>query len=902
MSSNVFSKGFDRYIDTVIARPKLVLSLIGLLLVVAIAGLPRFKLDASSEALTLKTDTALDFYREIAKRYDSGDFLVVTFEPRTELFSDESLALLDKLREELSSVTGVKSVTSMLDVPLLYSPKRGIVDSMRDTRTLLTPGVDRDLVRQEFLTSPVYRNLILSPDAQTTALQINFDVDTQYIDLVQRRDALRYMVENGSASAAQSLELEQVSQEFLAYRTKSEAKSHERVEAVRQIVAKYQDQAQMFVGGVSMITADMIQFIRSDLVVFGSASLLFMIIVLIALFRQLRFVVIPMLTCISSVVLMLGLISWLDWRLTVISSNFVALLLIISLAIIIHLIVRYREYERDYPEWGKARWVKAACSFMAKPCLYTTLTTMVAFASLVVSDIKPVIDFGWMMTMGLVVALILAFTLLPACLMLTKDNARASAPTRSLLPTAFFARQVEKRSPIILGAGVMLAVFSVVGIGKLTVENKFIDYFHQDTEIYKGLSVIDNELGGTTTLSIILNAPQEEQGAQDEQDGFADAFDTESPYDQADPFAADAGAVQDETPSNSDTSAAGFESDTGDAFDTTLDDAFDDAFAEPSSTSTSEQTANSNGDLETYSNYWMTVAGLKRIEAIHDYLEARPEVGNVRSLATLYKLANDIAGPVNDFELAIMEKSINEDLKKEVLSPFYAPEVGQTRISLRIKDLTPDLKRVALLESIRSDILNQGLVEPEEIKFTGLLVLYNNLLSSLFSSQIQSLTFVFIAIFVMFLILFRSLYLALLGILPNILSAGLTLGVMGWFGVPLDMMTIVVASVAVGIGVDNSIHYIYRYREELKQTTNTYSDENAIESVYRSHNSIGQALAYTSIIIVFGFSIMLFSKFIPTIYFGVLTGFAMIAALLAALLLLPVFLVFLARKRPASLA
>ena len=878
---NFFSSVFDRYIDTVIARPKTVLTIVAVLLALAVAGLPRFKLDASSEALTLKTDTALDFYREVAKRYDSGDFLVVTFSPEQDLFSDQSLTVLDSLAQQLSQVSGVKSVTSMLEVPLLYSPKRGIVESMRNTRTLKTPGVDRKLVKQEFLTSPVYRNLILSADGQTTALQINFEVDEKYIDLVRTRDALREKIQSGEASAAERLEFTSVSEKFLRYRTISEAAAHERVEQVRNIVATFSDEAQMFVGGVSMITADMIRFIRSDLVIFGSASLLFMILVLIAIFRELRFVIIPMLTCISSVVLMLGFISWLDWRLTVISSNFVALLLIISLAIIIHLIVRYREYERDHPDWGKARWVKAACSFMAKPCLYTTLTTMVAFASLVVSDIKPVIDFGWMMTMGLVVALILAFTLLPACLMLTKDRATDNRPARSLLPTAFFARQVERRSALIIACAFILAVVSVLGIGRLTVENKFIDYFHEDTEIYQGLSVIDNELGGTTTLSIILNEPSTAAPNADD-DSFESDYGEASESDafEGDAFAVDGDAFADE--------------DTGYGFD----DGFDvsDSVGEP----------NTDQDKASASNYWMTVAGLKRIEAIHDYLEARPEVGNVRSLATLYKLANDIAGPMNDFELAIMERGLNDDLRREVMSPFYAPEVGQTRISIRIKDLTPNLKRVALLDEIKNDLVSNEWVDEGDVRFTGLLVLYNNLLSSLFSSQIQSLSFVFIAIFFMFLILFRSLYLAALGILPNLLSAGLTLGVMGWFGVPLDMMTIVVASVAVGIGVDNSIHYIYRYREELRHNSSREATQLAkareIAAVYSAHNSIGQALAYTSIIIVFGFSIMLFSKFIPTIYFGVLTGFAMIAALLAALLLLPVFLTFLARKAPSSLS
>lgn len=851
----MLSRFFGSCLELVIRHPKWVLLAIGLLLLAALAGLPRFKLDASADSLTLEHDSDLSYFREVSKTYGSGDFLVVTFNPKNaDLFTDESLNILRNLHDDLAEVQGVSSVNSILNVPLLYSPKRTLSEVANKTLTLESEQVDRQQAKQEFLESPIYRELILSPDGQTTAIQLNIAVDKKYISLVQKRDELREQKANSADfSEADQQALDEASQAFLEYRTKSETRSRERVEQVRSVVAQYQDKAEIFIGGITMITADMISYIRTDLFVFGSAALIFVIIVLAVIFKNVRFVVIPMATCLTAVLLMLGFVSWLDWRLTVISSNFVALLLIISLAIIIHLVVRYREFLSENPDWTQAQLVRETIKFMALPCLYTVLTTIVAFVSLVVSDIRPVIDFGWMMTIGLVVAIVLAFLLLPASLMLLKPDRNKviddASSNKSEKPLPLYCSAfVEKHGNIVIVGAIIVSALAALGITKLQVENRFIDYFHEDTEIYQGLSVIDNKLGGTTSLDIIIesqavgDAPSEEDVAldfTDEDDPFAeaDAFDESDPFDTLDPVS--------ET----------------------------DPFAEADPFS-------EHGDDTT--TYWMTVGGMQLLEDIHDYLQEMPEVGKVQSLAILYKVGQDLNGSLNNFELAVMDKSLSGDIKNVLVEPYLDGDT--TRITMRVKDSYPGLKRQELVNRIKTDLSEKFNLNQEHTRLSGLLILYNNMLQSLFSSQIVTLGVVYLGILIMFIILFRSLLVALVAIIPNIIASLSILGSMGLFGIPLDMMTITVAAIAVGIGVDNTIHYIYRFRKEVSK------DGDYVAAMHRSHGSIGRAMYYTSVIIIFGFSIMVLSNFIPTIYFGVLTGFAMLAALMGALFVLPKFL------------
>ena len=828
-----------------------------LVLTVAMAfGLPNFKLDASADSLTLEHDDDLNYFREVVQRYGSDNFLIVTFSPKEgDLFDDENLQLLSSLRGELASIEGVESMLSLLDVPLLYSPKVGVADLKNELNTLLSPGVDRQLAREEFLNSPIYKNLILSADGQTTGMLATLALDQKYLDLVSSRDALRLIKSTQELSAEQQLELDRVSLEFLDYRTAKAIQSHQLVADVRNLMNGYRDRATIFLGGPDMITADMVDFIKSDLATFGIGILIFVIVTLAVIFRQLRWVVLPLSTCAICLIIILGFLSWIDWRLTVISSNFVALLLIITLALTMHLIVRYRELHRDQPDASQEQLVTATVTSMAKPCLYTVLTTMVAFLSLVVSNIRPVIDFGWMMTMGISLALVIAFIIIPAGMMLLGKGKNSGGNDNSAAVTAVFSNFTERHGGAVLLIALGLGVLSVIGITRLEVENRFIDYFRSNTEIYQGMEIIDASLGGTTPMDIILQAPTFAEPVQN------DAFDAEFSEYSDDAFGEDAFA-----------SVEAGTSDYGD--DAFGDDAFGgDAFGTDATSSDSNQLTDT---------YWFTSTGLADLAKLQAYIESLPEVGKVSSLVQIYDVASDLSGhKLNDFEIAFMRKSFGPEIYNQMVAPYLIEDIDETRIQLRAMETEGLLRRADLLEKIRDYAVNEVGIAPEDIRFTGLLVLYNNMLQSLYKSQILTLGAVFVGIMLMFLVLFRSAKISMIAIVPNFLAAGIVLGGMGWTGIPLDMMAITIAAITVGIGVDHAIHYITRFQREFAV------DGDYVAAMHRAHASIGLALFYTAITIIVGFSILALSNFIPSIYFGLLTGLAMTAALLGSMTLLP---------------
>ena len=831
-----------------------------LVLTVAMAfGLPNFKLDASADSLTLEHDDDLNYFREVVQRYGSDNFLIVTFSPKQgDLFDDDNLQLLSSLRGELAAIDGVESMLSLLDVPLLYSPKIGVADLKNELNTLLSPGVDRQLAREEFLNSPIYKNLILSADGQTTGMLATLALDQKYLDLVSARDALRFIKSTQELSAEQQIELDRVSQEFLDYRTAKATQSHQLVADVRNLMNGYRERATIFLGGPDMITADMVDFIRSDLATFGVGILIFVIVTLAVIFRQLRWVVLPLSTCAICLIIILGFLSWIDWRLTVISSNFVALLLIITLALTMHLIVRYRELHRDQPDASQEQLVTATVTSMAKPCLYTVLTTMVAFLSLVVSNIRPVIDFGWMMTMGISLALLIAFIIIPAGMMLLGKGKNSGGNDNSAAVTAVFSNFTERHGSAVLLIALGLGVLSVVGISRLEVENRFIDYFRSNTEIYQGMEIIDASLGGTTPMDIILQAPT---FAEPE---ATDSFDTEYSDNEYgdDEYADDA-----------------FAEDAFASVEVETDDYGDDAFGDDAFGTEAESLDNST---ELKDTYWFTSTGLADLAKLQTYIESLPEVGKVSSLVQIYDVASDLSGhKLNDFEIAFMRKSFSPEIYNQMVAPYLIEDIDEARIQLRAMETEGLLRRTELLEKIHDYAVNEVGIASEDIHFTGLLVLYNNMLKSLFKSQILTLGAVFVGIMLMFLVLFRSAKISMIAIVPNFLAAGIVLGGMGWTGIPLDMMTITIAAITVGIGVDHAIHYITRFQREFAV------DGDYVAAMHRAHASIGLALFYTAITIIIGFSILALSNFIPSIYFGLLTGLAMTAALLGSMTLLP---------------
>ena len=824
---------------------------------VAFSQLEKVRLDASSDSLLLQGDPDLAFFEEATERYESYEFLILTWEPDSPLLGKSSLTGLAAMVADLEQVPGVRSVTSALDVPLLESPPISLTDlsDLDSIPSLRDPDVDRSLALREFTSSQLYKNLVVSEGGDLTAVQVTIEPNREVDRLGDLRKSLRKAVAEGADASVES-ELADIEAAYDQATRTVNADRAALVADVRAVAQKYRDQSRIFVGGVPMIAADMLDFVQDDLVTFGTSIIIVMIAMLALIFRDYRWVMIPISVCTLSALLMLGILGYTDWRMTVISSNFVAVLLVVALALAIHLVVRYRELEAKEPNLPRAERAVLAARLMFVPCFYTAVTTMVAFTSLVVAGIKPVIDFGWMMTAGIVVAFAVSFTLVPALMALLPDSG-AKGVSDSLSMTRWFATIVERFGGGVLAVTALLVLLVALGLSRLQVENRFIDYFKDTTEIYQGMELLDSRLGGTIPLDIILYPPLE-SGAEADNNAVAEvaSFDEVSADDS---FAGDGEGFGDD-----------FGGDlAGDDEDFWDDDPFgeDVSFADENSAEI---------------GYWFTLEGRDLVDQIHNIVDARPESGKVLSLSTGFsvmdRLYDDKLGGV---ELALIERSLPSDVADVLIAPYYDPVEQQARITVRAMETSKTLRRAEYLESLYAQILTETGLDETRVKFTGLLVLYNNVLQSLYASQILTLGAVFVAIGIMFLALFRSVSLALLGLAPNILAAGLVLGVMGLAGIPLDIMTITIAAIVVGMGVDNCIHYIHRFRREFEV------DGNYRESMYRSHSSIGRAMYYTTLTVVVGFSMLTLSNFTPSIYFGVLTVMAMLAAVMGALLLLP---------------
>jgi len=571
----------------------------------------------------------------------------------------------------------------------------------------------------------------------------------------------------------------------------------------------------------------MITFIKNDIVIFGFGVFAFIIFILWMVFRNLKWVAFPLINCFSSILIMVGFLGALQWKVTVISSNFIALMLILTISMNIHYLVRYIQIKNENENATPIDLVTKTSSNIFYPIFYAVLTTICAFMSLVFSGIKPVIDFGWMMTYGLLVSFTLSFFLLPSLILIFNPKVSIQIKEKKSKFAELLAYISTQFPKLVYFLSIFLIIFSIYGISKLKVENSFINYFSSKTEIYKGMKNIDEKLGGTTPLEIILKFKK--TIVIDKDDNFLGSSVKKDDY---------------------------LGEDKQQAFD------------------------------EKY-KYWFTRDKIDKIISVHKYLEQNQNIGKVLSFSSILDIAESLNNgkKLGSLEIGILYNKLPEDIKKNVINPYISIENDEARIAMRILDSKPDLRRKELIEKIQSDLQKKFLFEQDEFKITGVLVIFNNLLQSLFNSQIKTLGIVMMGIFLMFLILFRSLTYSLIGTVPNFIAAFFVLGFIGALNIPLDMMTITIAAITIGIAVDNSIHYIYRFRQEIKER------KNKNDAVYTCHHTVGKAIISTSITIVFGFSILGFSNFIPTIYFGLFTGLAMITALILVLTLLPRLLI-----------
>jgi len=804
---------------TILLRPWLTLSIIALVLLVSSPGLNNFKLDASSDALVIEGDEAFKIYRETGEIFGNSDFLIVTFTPNADLFSAESLGTIRALEVDLERLTGVDSVLSILDAPIFFQPKVPLSDLMDNLKTLDTPGLNMEAAKDEILNNPVYSELIISASGSTTAMQITLSENPIYRQLISRRYELN---DSSQISRDTREELKKINEQISSINEQESAQRAELISQIRELLVSKQSSGTLFLGGASMIANDMMSFIKSDLAVFGLGVALVFCLMLYLFFQNLWFVFLPLFNALITTVFTASILGLMDWKISVISSNFIALLLILTISLTVHVLVRFTELSKVAHTTDDA--IYFSLNQMVMPCLFAALTTAIAFLSLIMGDIKPVIEFGKMMSVGMVFAFILTFTFLPAAMKLViKSNNTHSSTWINNIPDKLAKLTLIRGSYI----GIFFALASmtmIYGVSKLEVENRFIDYFSPETEIYQGMLLLDQELGGTATLEILIDQPQQ---AADDELLFAD------------------------------------------------DDLFEDDLFED--------------DSSAASGYWWNASSLSRLEEIHDYLDDIPEMGKVLSVASGIKLARMINDDqdLNDLELALLRSVLPDDIKETLLSSYINEDDSRVRISARVLESAETLNRKELLQKINFDLVNEFNLEPEQFKITGLAVLYNNMLQSLFSSQIKSLGLVFGAIGLMLLLLFRSLKITLIALAPNLITAGSVLGMLGILGIPLDMMTITVAAISVGMAVDNTIHYLIRYRTEVQMNNASLDDR-----VLNSHHSVGQAVFYTATTIAAGFMIFAFSNFTPTVLFGVFTAFALLVSFFASLTLLPYLLNF----------
>ena len=800
------------YNNSIIKNPKSTLAFLFILLLSFGYFAKDFKLDASSDTLLLENDPDLKYLQELNNKYGSKDFLVLTYTPKNKLLDVETIKNLTNLRNDLINLEWANNVVTILDVPLLKNSNDPLSERIKNFKTLLDEDADKERGFQEIINSPIYKEFVISKDGKTSGILVYIKSDKRLSNLIREKNKYLDKRDKGQLTSDEKIEYRKFAKEYDKYKKLYNQKNHQNINEIRTIIEKYRNTAKIHLGGIPMIADDMMTYIKNDILVFGAGVFLFIVCTLWFVFRSLLWVFIPLLSCFFSVSIMVGLLGLLGWKVTVISSNFIALMLILTMAMNIHMSVRYLQFKKENPNVSNREAILLTSKKMFWPILYTVLTTICAFLSLIFSEIKPIIDFGWMMSVGLLVSLTITFTLLPAILNILSNKSSNYEDEKKSIITSFFSKVAQKKTKTIFVSTLFVVIVSIVGISRLEVENSFINYFDKKTEIYKGMKLIDDKLGGTTPLDIIIKFPDKKKAEK-----------------------------------------------TDDDFDSWDDEEKDEA------------------------KYWFTRNKIDKITQVHDYLDDLESVGKVISFASMVRVAEDLneGKELQGLEMGLLYTKIPDSIKKEIIDPYISIKNNEARISLRILDSKEDLRRNELIKKINYDLENQLGLDRKEFKLAGVLILFNNLLQSLFKSQILTLGVVMAGITMMFLVLFRNITLSLIGVVPNFLAAFLILGIIGLLEIPLDMMTITIAAITIGIAVDNSIHYIYRFKEEFKKINN-YN-----QTLEKCHNTVGVAILNTSITIVFGFSILVLSNFIPTIYFGVFTGLAMLLAMISVLTLLP---------------
>ena len=767
-----------------------------LVLLVALGWQARkFAIDASAETLLVKDDRNYLLSQQASQRYEPEEFILVAFKPSGfGIFDQQTRNIIKELTANIEELERVKSVRSLLNMPIFIGIDTISADIEPENLTWEARDLSSLEMEKILANHPLYEGLLVNQQQTALAMQVLFDTTEEAATLrSQIIDIESHMLDRDLTDDEED-ELEQLKKQQEEINEILDEKRSEEIEQIRQLVSRYDDKGEFYLGGNNLLAHQLIEIIRSDLVVFGAAIVIVVALVLFLLFRRWHWVVVPLAVCAASVVMTLGLLGMFGLKVTVISANVVALQIILTLAVVIHLIVQYQELvsEGVHKDQQSLAWETVKRKF--KPCFYAGLTTAIGFGSLIFSGVQPVISFGWMMVLAMIVTLITSLVLFPALLVtLVPYSGEVKQHPRIQQLMSWCAATVNRRQGAIVALSAVILIAGIVGCFRLSAENSFLNYFSDSTDVYRELTFIDQEFGGSTPLDLLYRIPQEQR----------------------------------------------------------------------------------KPDLI------ISADAIQTLQDIQNALTEQKAIGNITSVVDFARIARVVTGkPLVEYELTALYHTLEKDLRTDLFSNYFSMEDQEVRISMRIQDATKDLDRAELMESIHRDMEELG-IDKDDYQLTNLFVLYQDILARLVNSQFVTLAIVYAAMTLVLLLIFRSLPIALICLVPNLLTTAAVMGGMGLAGIPLDLMTITIAAVAMGISVDDTIHYVHRYRQ---------STGSAPDAVRESMLSVGHAMVYTTLIIVIGFSSLVFSEFVPSILFGVLTGITMLVALLMDLTILPVLL------------
>ncbi|MEP1445011.1 MAG: MMPL family transporter [Paraglaciecola sp.] len=776
---------------------KPLLTVVAVLLITLCLGwfVQYFKIDASAETLLVKDNRLYIQSQVMNERFSPDEFILLAYEPKNhDLFSDQTFEDIQLLSAKLKTLPRVQSVTHILNVPLLSQMNELDPNLVASDWTWLSKQFSHQTMRQTFDQHPIFTDLLVNQKMSATSIQVIFkkhpelsEIESDIINLNKKRLTQEFTPEDEEKVQQLKAQADPIRQEV----------NIQREQEIQQIYAfadTVKNNARVYLGGSYVLGHQLINIIRADLKLFGSAIGLAICMMLFILFRSWRWVVIPIACCATSVVMTMGLFGIFDLRTTVISSNFIALQLILTLAICVHLIVQYRQLASDDAKATQAQLVSQTLRQKIKPCFYAGITTSVGFGSLIFSGIQPVVSFGWMMIIAMLVSIGLSLIFLPALLCLF-PRSQAMAPNKISQRFVQWVSVITlKHSTKVVVVFAVITAIAILGVFRLSVENSFLNYFAKDTKVRQELTFIDQQFGGSTPFDIIIDVPENMQKT----------------------------------------------------------------------------------DLA------LSAKSIQQLQIIQTILKQYPASGNTTSVVNFTELAMKLnqGRPLTEYELTAIYHLVDENLRESLLGSYFSIENQQLRLSSRVKDSTEGFNRKEYLENLRIDLEKNGIAE-DQYQFTNLFVLYQDILQRLFNSQILTLGIVYIALLLVMWVLFKRLSVALIALIPNVICTLVILAVMGYANIPLDLMTITIAAIAMGIAVDDTIHFVHHYLN---------GDASPTKAVKQAYFSVGYAMLFTTMIICVGFALLAFSDFVPSMLFGLLTALAMIAALITDLTLLPALL------------